>query len=282
MLIVDSQVHLQTAGKATPYHRQDLFLTSDVLKAMDAAGVDRAVLIPPSWDPNLNGPALEAARRHPGRFAVMGRLLVEQPESRSLIGDWKQQPGMLGIRLIFGYRPTETWRKGGAADWLWPAAERAGIPIMLHVGSYLSVVEGIAQRHPGLRLVVDHLGAALTDSGKDAAAYAHLPEVLKLARFPNVAVKASGVPTYSSEPYPFPGMHRYLRQVFDAFGPERMFWGTDLSRLTYWGSDTAPKTCSYRQAVTLFTEELPWLSARDKELIMGCALCDWIGWKLSA
>jgi hypothetical protein len=32
--------------------------------------------------------------------------------------------------------------------------------------------------------------------------------------------------------------------------------------------------------VTHFTEELPWLSARDKELIMGRALCDWYGWPL--
>jgi hypothetical protein len=30
--------------------------------------------------------------------------------------------------------------------------------------------------------------------------------------------------------------------------------------------------------VTLFTEELPWLSGRDRELVMGKALCAWIGW----
>jgi hypothetical protein len=37
--------------------------------------------------------------------------------------------------------------------------------------------------------------------------------------------------------------------------------------------------CSWRQCVTLFTEELPWLSERDKELTMGDALCTWIGWQ---
>ena len=31
--------------------------------------------------------------------------------------------------------------------------------------------------------------------------------------------------------------------------------------------------------MTMFTEELPWLQGRDKELVMGDAICDWLGWK---
>ncbi len=57
-------------------------------------------------------------------------------------------------------------------------------------------------------------------------------------------------------------------QAIDAFGPERFFWGTDITRMP----------CSYRQCVTMFTEELPWLSGRDLELVMGRAVCAWIGW----
>jgi len=30
----------------------------------------------------------------------------------------------------------------------------------------------------------------------------------------------------------------------------------------------------------MFTEDLSWLSERDKELIMGRALCNWLGWNL--
>ena len=65
-------------------------------------------------------------------------------------------------------------------------------------------------------------------------------------------------------------IHGYLRQIYDAFGPERMFWGTDITRMP----------CSWRQCVAMFTEGLPWLSAGDKELIMGRALCGWLDWKL--
>ena len=126
-----------------------------------------------------------------------------------------------------------------------------------------------AAARSGQNMVIDHL--ALARHGKDEAAFAELPHLLALAKRPNVAAKASALPRYSSEAYPYPKLHPYLRQVFDAFGPQRMFWGTDITRMP----------CSWRQCVTMFTEELPWLEGRDLELVMGRAVCDWIGWKLS-
>src|SRR5207244_12693298 len=89
------------------------------------------------------------------------------------------------------------------------------------------------------------------------------------AKYPNVAVTLSGAPSYSSQPYPYRNIHQYIRQIFDAFGPQRCFWGTDITRMP----------CSYRQCVTMFSEELPWLTGRDKELVMGRAVCEWLGWK---
>jgi predicted TIM-barrel fold metal-dependent hydrolase len=140
---------------------------------------------------------------------------------------------------------------------------------MVFVPGAVPAIDRVAERHPGLRLVIDHL--ALWGGQRDAAAFADLPQVLRLARHPNVAVKASALPCYTSEPYPFRGLHPYIRQVHDAFGPRRMFWGTDWTRLP----------CTWRQAVTLFTEELPWLSAEDRAWIMGRAVCEWLGWPLS-
>ena len=93
--------------------------------------------------------------------------------------------------------------------------------------------------------------------------------MLALAKLPNVGVKMSGAPSYSSDPYPYRNIHGYLHQIFDAFGPERCFWGTDITRMP----------CSYRECVTMFTEELPWLKGSDRDLVMGRAVCDWLGWK---
>ncbi|MDP8921588.1 MAG: amidohydrolase [Chloroflexota bacterium] len=273
MLIVDAQVHIWGAGPPTTRsHRQvEVFSAEELLKGMDEAGVDAAVIHPPGWDPNSSKLATQAVLRYPNRFAILGNFPLDRPESRELVDGWKSRPGMLGLRFTFHGQRERNWRTDGTIDWLWPAAERAGVPIALQAVDFLPVVGRVAERHPGLRLIVDHLGGrGGTTTATDAEAFEKLPELLALAKYPNVAVKATGAPNYSSEPYPFRSIHPYLRQIYDAFGPERMFWGTDISRMR----------CSYRECVTFFTEELPWLAERDKELIMGRALLAWLDWHL--
>ena len=271
MRIVDSQVHIWSSGPPTvPTHRQvRVFSKDEVLKEMEEAGIGAAVLHPPGWDSNGNNVAIDAARQHPDRFAILGHFPLDRPESRTLVDHWRDQPGMVGLRFALLQPHQQEWWTDGTMDWLWPAAERAGLPIALLARQFMPIVGQVAERHPGLRLIVDHLGGAGgTGHSKDAAAFAHLPELLALARYSNVAVKATGAPGYSSEAYPYSNIHPYLHRIYDAFGPERMFWGTDITRMP----------CSWRQCLTLFTEELAWLTDRDKELIMGDAVCDWLGW----
>lgn len=279
MLIADAQVHLWGADSPSrPWppgeaHRaqKPYPVTKDMaLAGMKEAGVDRVVVVPPSWEGDRNDLALEAARLHPDRFAVMGRLALEKPESRALVDGWKRQPGMLGMRFTFSTERQRPWLTDGTADWLWIAAERAGIPVMMSVAGSFAAVDRIAERHPGLRIVVDHLG--IRSGSKGPEAFAGLPELCTLAPRANVAVKASALPCSSAEGYPFRDVHAHIRRVYDVFGPRRMFWGTDWTRLP----------CPWRQAVTLFTEELPWLSGQDQEWIMGRALCEWLGWPLPA
>ena len=271
MDIVDAQVHIWSGGKpANPHHRQvSAFTKDELLKEMAEAGVDAALIHPPtSWDPNANELAVEAARQLPDRFAILCNFPLDKPESRALIDGWKKRPGMLGLRFTFLQPHMKTWPTDGTMDWLWPAAERAGLPVALLAANFFPTVAEVAQRHPGLRLIIDHLGRQ-SPARTDETTWANLPEMLALARHPNVAIKATGAPSYSGQPYPFRNIHEPLRRIFDAFGPERMFWGTDITRMP----------CSWRQCVTLFTEELPWLSGRDQEQVMGKALCAWIGWK---
>lgn len=269
MLIVDAQVHIWGSGPPTnPAHRQVVSYSKDELLAeMDAAGVQAAILHPPGWDPNGNQVALDAAREHPDRLAILGHFPLDQPQSRALVDTWKQQPGMLGLRFALLQPHQRAWWTDGTMDWLWPAAERAGLPVALLAGEVLPLIGQVAERHPDLKLLIDHLGRV--GPARDDAAFANLPDLLALARFPNVAVKATGAPGYSSEGYPFRNIHPYLRQIFDAFGPDRMFWGTDITRMP----------CSWRECVSLFTEELPWLTDQDKESVMGRAVCRWIDFK---
>ena len=271
MQIVDAQIH--TWGTGLPSNRSHWQIThftpEEAIALMDEGGVDAAVIHPPGWDPNSTAMALQAVQDYPGRFAIMGALPLDRSDSRVRIAHWRDQPGMLGLRYGFLSDPARQWLKDGTIDWLWAEAEKAGVPIATLATDSLTDIAGIAQRHPALRLTIDHLGGrGGTTTLKDAAAMTHIPELLALAKFPNVAVKATGAPGYSTEAYPFPGMHTYLRQIYDAFGPHRMFWGTDISKMP----------CSWHQCVTMFTEELRWLTDQDKRLIMGEALCAWWGW----
>jgi predicted TIM-barrel fold metal-dependent hydrolase len=276
MQIVDAQIHLWGSGLPSNLaHRQvTSFTAEETIPMMDEAGVGAAVIHPPGWDPGSTDLAFAAVRDYPGRFAIMGSVPLDRPdESRARIATWRNQPGMLGLRYGFLADPARRWLHEGSLDWLWAAAEDAGVPIAMLATDSLTELGRIAERHPGLRLTIDHLGGrGGTTTLKDAAAMTHIPELLTLAKLSNVAVKATGAPGYSSEPYPFPAMHTYLRQIFEAFGPRRMFWGTDITKMP----------CSWRQCVTMFTKELPWLGEADKRLVMGEALLAWWGWDRAA
>src|SRR5580698_3913902 len=271
MMIVDAQIHLWAKGTPSAHHRQTPYLKDEALAAMDAAGVDRAVIHPVMWDPDSNELAVEAARAHPDRFAIMGWVYLDQPDQRALLETWKSRPGMKGLRFYFSDPRSQSWPDDGALDWLFPVAERLNIPVSLQASAFLPRVAGVAQRHPGLRISIDHMGVPRATTGADAA-YRNLPQLLALAQHPNVAVKATGQGGYALDPYPFRSIHDSLHRVFDAFGPRRMFWGTDITRMH----------CTWRQCVTLFTEELPWLHGADLDLVMGQAFCDWTGWQISS
>src|SRR5580693_4924813 len=181
MLIVDAQIHLWSKGTTLPPHRAEPYLMEEALRDMDAAGVDRALIHPPSWDPDSNELAVAAVRAQPERFAILGRFPPERRESRLLVPG-KSQPGMLGLRFTFLQPHMKSWPTDGTMDWLWPAAEKAGIPVALLATDFLPLVGDIAQRHPQLKLIIDHMAAVRLTKG--SAAFVHLPELVALAKHP--------------------------------------------------------------------------------------------------
>jgi predicted TIM-barrel fold metal-dependent hydrolase len=272
MQIVDGQIHLWSSGlPSNKAHWQVAsFDSGQAIAMMDGAGIDAAVIHPPSWDTKATGLAIEAVKKYPGRFAIMGTVdLSQQANSLALMEQWRMEVGMLGLRCMFLKGADRQRLHDGELDWFWSAAEQFDIPVtMLATGSF-DVLADVAIRYPGLRLSIDHLGGkgGFTQL-KDAAAMTHVPDLLKLAKIPNIAIKATGAPGYSGDPYPFHGMHSYIHQIFDAFGPDRLFWGTDITKMP----------CSWQQCVTMYTEELPWLSGDDLAKVMGKSVQKWWGW----
>jgi predicted TIM-barrel fold metal-dependent hydrolase len=276
MVIIDSAVHIWRAptperpwmpGRTA--HLPDPIGYEDLRKRMAEAGVDRAVLIPPSWEGDRVDYSVEAASKYPDKFAIMGRIPLQGTEGKKLIETWKEQPGMLGVRLTFHHEWDQSWIKDGTADWFWPAAERLDIPVMMNAPTVLPEVGQVAARHPNLRIVIDHMGRL---RGMKDSTF-RLDKTIALAKYPNVSVKLTLIPECSSEPYPYKNIQPEVKRLIDAFSPRRSFWGTDLSVML------SRSTCTYRQAVTLFTEEMGY-SKSDQEWILGRGLAECLPWPI--
>src|SRR5271165_55866 len=174
-MIVDAQVHLWKAETPdwqwVPGPKPQLpepFTIERLVPMMDEAGVDRAVIVPPSWSGDRNDYALEAVKRYPSRFRVMGRIPLQDPKSADLLPTWKQQQGMVGIRALFNNAQTIPWLTDGTSNWFWAAAEKAGLPVMVFAPGQTALFGPIAERYPQLTLILDHMGttAAMVKENK--------------------------------------------------------------------------------------------------------------------
>ncbi|MBJ7599482.1 MAG: amidohydrolase [Candidatus Dormibacteraeota bacterium] len=237
---------------------------------MDGAGVDRCVivpLVPPGDDATASNPAAVAmAQTDPGRFAVMAPFDLRRPEKVPLLARWRETPGLLGVRLAFLRGPNLALLLDGRLDWFWSAAEEAGVPVMLLAPDLAAEVGHVAGRHPRLRLVLDHLNLHPMKDYDDLGAAVR--PLLALAAHDNVATKASALPCWARDSFPYRSVRQPLESVVEAFGTRRVFWGSDLTRLP----------CSYSECVRLFTEEMPFLDQDDLEWVMGRGVMEWLGW----
>jgi predicted TIM-barrel fold metal-dependent hydrolase len=274
---VDAQVHLWKAASAdwpwVPGMKPQMpepFTIEKLVPLMDEAGVDRVVVVPPSWPGDRNDYALEAARRYPGRFGVMGRLPLRDAKALERLPAWREQPGMLGVRVTFLGKDVEML-SDGSADRFWPAAEKANVPVMLLAPGQGAYLGRVAERHPELTLVVDHMNMSLSDPAVRAGKFdAAIADTASLAKYPNVSVKLSAAPNYSHEAYPFRDMTPHLKRLFEAFGQKRCYWGSDMTN----GYEKA----TYRQRITHFTETLDFLSESDRDWVMGRGILERLRW----
>jgi predicted TIM-barrel fold metal-dependent hydrolase len=272
MPIIDAQVHVW--AESTPERpwppdgvapQRALPLGPDELLArMNAAGVDRAVLIPPTWEGSRNDLVLAAAAAHPDRFAVMGRLDWADPAQVAQVATWRDTPGMLGIRMSLNRGDIAGRIQAGFDSGFFAAAEAHGVPLTVYMPGRYADYEKIATAFPALRVTVDH---AAIESASVPLEVAVKP-LLALAALPNLAVKASALPCFVTEPFPFPSITRAVSDLVGAFGAERVFFGSDLSRLP----------CPYEQLVEVFVRQMPSLSADQRRLVMGDAIAAWLGW----
>ncbi len=244
--IIDAQVHTWLPRDEARYpwdpDTPTSFFETDVpahpaeqvLEDMDGAGVAAAIAVVPrlyGWD---NSYALDAAARFPDRLALVGRLDPVAPEHADRLRAFIDQPGMVGLRLPRSV--PEDWAPGGTFSAMLAAAEALTVPICAMPGpTNLSVIADVASRHEGLPLVVDHLGMEAVPQTVPVPGprpFRYLPDLLALAKHPNVHVKLTGAPALSNEPFPFRDIWEAVLSIIERFGPERVMWGSDYNRVS--------------------------------------------------
>ena len=280
-MITDAQVHLfdantpsrrwPTDGRAEPVTKLPSFGGEHMLGAMKAIGIDRAVIVPPVWAGDHNLTALEVANAYPDQFAVMGRIDPWADDTPARLESWLDHPGMLGIRVSsrWGIHLGLFEKMANDQDlgWFWDACERLEIPVMCLTRDGIAGLEPIVSAHPRLRIIIDHLG--MTEGSTLDLAFRHLDTLVALARSENVHMKVSMAPNHSHEPYPFTDVQPILRRIYDAYGARRMLWAADMTQLS---------KNTYAECLRLWQEGLPFLSASDRDLILGGAVAEVLPW----
>jgi predicted TIM-barrel fold metal-dependent hydrolase len=232
-----------------------------MVKAMDAVGVDGAMLVSPfslyRYDASY---ALQVHAAHPGRFALIKPVDPNDPGVADTIADWAATKGTVAIRILMREDVSTDAGDPGLNRAL-AAAARRNLAVNLACSGRLEQVGALAARNPNTSLVIDHLGLQQPfEPPAPAEPWANLPNLLKLAAHPNVTVKITGACTLSHQAFPYNDIWEPVGRIFDAFGLQRCMWGTDWTRAT--------ALLTYQQGVDAF-RVTNRLSDGDRAVLMG-------------
>jgi len=266
MPIFDAQVHAYERNHpGRPWvgtlHGPAEVTGDQMVAAMDAVGVDGAVLVSPfsmyRYDASY---ALEVYAAHPSRFRLVKPVDPTDPAVADTIADWAATEGTVGIRIMLRDEVSADPADPGLKRVLASAAQHS-LPVNLLCWGRLEQAAQLAARNPNTQLVIDHLGLQQPFEPPPATEpFADLSKVLALAACDNIAIKISGACTLSHEPFPYKDIWDPLGRIFDAFGLDRCMWGTDWTR--------AVALLTYEQGVEAF-RVTDRLSENDRAALMG-------------
>jgi predicted TIM-barrel fold metal-dependent hydrolase len=275
VLTIDVQVHAYERDRpgrpwAAVLHGPAEVTGDDMVKAMDAVGVDGALLVSPytmyRYDASY---ALDVRVAHPGRFAVIKPVDPGDPKVADTIAQWADTEGAVAIRIMMT-QGVSTDAADPGINRVLAAAARHSFPVNLLCWGRLDQVGQLAARNPETRLVIDHLGLQQPfEPPAPAQPWAELPKLLSLAAHDNVVVKISGACTLAHQPFPYRDIWDPLGRIFDAFGMDRCMWGTDWTR--------AVGLLTYKQGVEAF-RVTDRLSEGDRAALMGKTLQQVYNW----
>ena len=184
------------------------------------------------------------------------------PPSLKILEGRKQQ-GFVGLATYVIADTVEPLQHVPDHIWSWLCKQKWLISCNFK-GANCSAWQGILRRHETLRLVISHLGSPprvgqVIDRTESQRV---LADLLALSCFPHVYVKLSGVYSVTEPRHDYPHIQAwpYVEQLLEAFGPQRLVWGSDFTPCLDW--------LTFPQTLGLF-EKMPFLDNAQRQMIMG-------------
>jgi L-fuconolactonase len=208
----------------------DRTITIDELKpSLRAAGVDGTVLVQSADNAEDTALMFDVAAANPDVLGVVGYVPLGRPaEAAHALDQLRTNPLFVGVRNLIHDLPDPDWLLRPEVDESLGLLEQAGIPfdLVAVLPRHLELVPIISERHPGLSIVLDHLGHP--PIGLDSLEpWSSL--IARAAENPRVFAKVSGL--YSAAGPLAPGTAESVRPSFDRaldlFGAHRLMYGGD-------------------------------------------------------
>jgi len=240
-----------------------------LIKDMDQHGCTHAVLLQViyhGWD---NTYIVDCTRRYPERLKAHGLVDPTDPRVADKLAFWIKEQGLHGMRFspIYyqdGKHGGDSWLDAREAHQVWRTADDLGAVLNFFIAPrQLPKLAKMVRAHPQVRVIIDHLSQM--DLGADD------PEpdfrlLLDMARHPNVWVKVSELSSVSkSGKYPFTDAYPYVKRVYEAFGADRLLFGTGYPGAARAAYERPPLD----KAIDLIGKEMPFFTQEDREKILG-------------
>jgi len=271
-VIVDSHCH---AWRYWPYEPpvpdpESRGRIEQLLWEMDRHGVDRAAVVCARIDhnPDDNDYVLDSLRQYPDRFYQIADVDCEwwptyhTPGAAARLSEAVEKYGLRGFTHYVKPDDDGAWYRSDEGLAFFGTAARLGQVASLSIsGRWHPVLRELAGRFPTIPFLAHHMGGVRLQQP------ALLDEVIASAAVPNIHVKMSGWHYVSSTPWAFPysDVEPVVRALYNAFGPERLHWGSDYPVCQLRGM-------TYRQSLEAFRSYTPFIPDSDKARILGDSL----------
>jgi L-fuconolactonase len=263
-LIVDPHVHVWKNDPRYPWPddlkdppKEDA-LPSTLLDLMAANGVSATVIVHViyyRWDCRYAGDTIKARR---DKFQGVCRVNPTADTAPDDLDHWVRDYGFQGVRLSPAAGSAGAWINDQPhMDAIFRRSAERKIPMcILCPSARLGDVDRVVERHrDALDVCIDHMADCTIDRPDE------LKKLLALARFPRVFVKLSHLWSLSRGPYPYRDTFDQVKRIYDAFGPQRLMWGTDWPAVE--------KFCGYAKALALYRDEIDFFTPEDRRWILG-------------